>query len=233
MRVIMVLSDSLNRHYLPTYGNEWVIAPNLERLAKRSVVFDNHWIGSAPCMPARRDIITGRLNFLEREWGGLEPFDVPLPHILRDEAGVFCHMETDHYHYFHVGGENYHMPFNSWAFHRGQEADTFVSRVSSPQEPEHLGGWRDQYAKNQMAFATAADFPTQKTFQGAIDWLKDNEGEDNYFLWLEVFDPHEPFDCPDEYSLQTPAKAIRGDPDNDGRLVRQAARRTGTAERPR
>ena len=34
-----ILSDSLNRHYLPTYGNQWVIAPNIERFARRSVVF--------------------------------------------------------------------------------------------------------------------------------------------------------------------------------------------------
>lgn len=199
MKVIFILSDSLNRHYLPIYGNDWVIAPNLQRFADQSVVFDNHWIGSAPCMPARRDIITGRLNFLERGWGGLEPFDIPFPHLLRDEAGIYCHMETDHYHYFHVGGENYHMPFNAWSFHRGQESDTYVSRVSSPEEPDYLGRWRAQYAKNQTAFTSAAQFPTQRTFQGAIDWLKANEGQDDFFLWLEVFDPHEPFDCPKEY----------------------------------
>ena len=199
MKVIMILSDSLNRHYMPTYGNQWVIAPNMERFARRSVVFDNHWIGSAPCMPARRDMITGRLNFLEREWGGLEPFDIPFPHLLQDEADIFCHMETDHYHYFHVGGENYHMPFDSWAFHRGQEWDTYVSRVSSPEEPEHLGKWKDQYVKNQTAYKTASDFPSQRTFEGAIDWLRANKDEDDYFLWIEVFDPHEPFDCPDEY----------------------------------
>jgi arylsulfatase A-like enzyme len=199
MKTIVILSDSLNRHYLPMYSNEWVIAPNLARFAERAVIFDNHWIGSAPCMPARRDMLTGRLNFLEREWGGLEPFDIPFPHLLRDQADVFCHMETDHYHYFHVGGENYHMPFNTWALHRGQESDTFVSRVSSPEEPEHLGKWRAQYAKNQLAFKTEADFSTPQTFQGAIDWLKANEGADNYLLWVEVFDPHEPFDCPQEY----------------------------------
>ncbi len=199
MKTIVILSDSLNRHYLPIYGNDLVIAPNITRFAERSVVFDNHWIGSAPCMPARRDMLTGRLNFLEREWGGLEPFDVPFPHLLRDEGGVYCHMETDHYHYFHVGGEHYHMPFNSWTFHRGQEWDPYVSRVTAPKEPEHLGKWKDQYALNQTTYRIAADFPTQRTFQGAVDWLRANEGEDNYFLWLEVFDPHEPFDCPQEY----------------------------------
>ncbi len=199
MKVILVLADSLNRHYLPCYGNAWVQTPNIDRFAQQSVIFENHWLGSAPCMPARRDMLTGRLNFLERGWGGLEPFDRPFPHLLRDEANVFCHMETDHYHYFHVGGENYHMPFNSWNFHRGQENDTSVSRIAPCDEPEHLGKWFQQYAKNQTAFRTAADYPTPRTFQGAIDWLKANEDADNYLLWVEAFDPHEPFDCPDEY----------------------------------
>ncbi len=199
MKAILILSDSLNRHYLPCYGNPWVIAPNIERLARQSVTFDNHWIGSAPCMPARRDMITGRLNFLERDWGGLEPFDVPFPALLRDRANIFCHMETDHYHYWHVGGENYHMPFNTWSLHRGQEADTMISRIQTPPEPPHLGQWRAQYAKNQTAFKTAADFSTPQTFQGAINWLQANQRQDDFFLWVEVFDPHEPFDCPPEY----------------------------------
>ena len=73
MKAIVVLMDSLNRHYLPAYGNRWVQTPNIDAFATRSVVFDSHWIGSAPCMPARRDIFTGRLGFLERQWGGLEP----------------------------------------------------------------------------------------------------------------------------------------------------------------
>ncbi|HUV06106.1 MAG TPA: sulfatase-like hydrolase/transferase, partial [Spirochaetia bacterium] len=122
MKAILILADSLNRRFLPVYGNNWVKAPNIGRLARKSVVFDNHWAGSMPCMPARRDMLTGRLNFLEREWGGVEPFDVPFVRLLR-QAGVYTRMETDHYHYFHVGGENYHTLFNSWRFHRGQEWD--------------------------------------------------------------------------------------------------------------
>ncbi|MDA3811500.1 MAG: sulfatase-like hydrolase/transferase [Spirochaetaceae bacterium] len=70
MKVRTILIDSLNRSYLPSYGNDLVIAPNITEFAEDSTVFDNHWIGSAPCMPARRDLLTGRLNFLERCWGG-------------------------------------------------------------------------------------------------------------------------------------------------------------------
>ncbi len=198
MKAIFILSDSLNRHFLPVYGNGWVKTPNIDRFAEKSLLFANHWMGSAPCMPARRDIISGRLCFLEREWGGLEPFDRPFPSILR-KNGIFTHMETDHHHYFHVGGENYHTAFNTWALHRGQENDRYVSRISPLEEPDHLGRWTDQYYKNRTAFSDESQYPTPLTFQGAADWLAANKGEDDFFLWIEVFDPHEPFDCPDEY----------------------------------
>ena len=47
------------------------------------VTFDNHYVGSLPCMPARRDMQTGRLTFLHRSWGPLEPFDNSFPEILQ------------------------------------------------------------------------------------------------------------------------------------------------------
>jgi arylsulfatase A-like enzyme len=129
MKTVLVLMDSLNRHFLSAYGNSWVKTPNIDRFAAMSVTLDNHWIGSVPYMPARRDMLTGRLNFLERQWGGIEPYDITLPALLK-KAGVYSHMETDHYHYFHPGGENYHAPFDSWTLHRGQEYDACPSQRS-------------------------------------------------------------------------------------------------------
>ncbi len=198
MKIIFILLDSLNRDYLPIYGNDWVKTPNIQRLAQKGVVFDNHWLGSAPCMPARRDILTGRLNFLERGWGAIEPLDIPFTRLLRG-AGIRSHMETDHYHYFHVGGENYHTQFDTYTFHRGQEQDSWRSSAAPPEEPEHLGQWSVQYDLNREAYKTAADYSTPRTFTGAIEWLKCNEGADDYMLWVEGFDPHEPFDCPKDY----------------------------------
>jgi arylsulfatase A-like enzyme len=51
MKAIMVMFDSLNRRMLPPYGCDWVKAPNFERLAQKTVVFDNSYAGSLPCMP--------------------------------------------------------------------------------------------------------------------------------------------------------------------------------------
>ena len=176
-----------------------VQTPHLDAFAERSCVFDNHWIGSAPCMPARRDILTGRYNFLERPWGPIEPFDVTLPACLRAN-GNFCHITTDHCHYLRTGGEGYLQEFNTWDYYRGQEGDPWVSRIDEPGNmPETFyGRVREQYQKNRQLWPNEEDMPSPKTFQSACDWIDGNAGADDFFLMVEAFDPHEPFDVPDK-----------------------------------
>ena len=126
MRAVMVMFDSLNRHMLPPYGCDWTHAPNFQRLAERTVIFD---ICSMPCMPARRDLHTGRPNFLHRSWGPLEPFDDSVPRMLR-EQGVSSHLISDHLHYWETGGATYHTQYTTWQFHRGQEGDPWMGQVA-------------------------------------------------------------------------------------------------------
>ncbi|MGI2295996.1 sulfatase [Paenibacillus sp. GXUN7292] len=201
MKAIVVLLDTLNRHMLESYNPAaWAKAPNLARLAEKCTVFNNHWSGSLPCMPARRDLLTGRLSFLERGWGGIEPFDVTLPQVLRSH-GIFSHIVTDHYHYFKTGGENYCQSFSSWDLHRGQESDPFVSRVNLPANmPQaYYGRVVPQYENNRSIIKNEEDYPGPKTMQAACQWLEDNEEAESFFLMVEAFDPHEPFDCPQHY----------------------------------
>ena len=89
IRAIMVMFDSLNRRMLPPYGCDWTHAPNFARLAQRTVTFDNCYVGSMPCMPARRELHTGRYNFLHRSWGPMEPFDDSMPEILRRQRRLY------------------------------------------------------------------------------------------------------------------------------------------------
>lgn len=218
MKAILILMDTLNRNFLSTYGAAGVNTPNMDRLAKRSVVFDNHWVASAPCMPARRDILTGRLEFLERPWGPLEPYDITLTKMLR-ENDIFTHMITDHYHYFEPSGEHYCQTFNTWDFIRGQEHDPWVSRVgtdimiypgmegyeeimksriNSGSSPQY-GVFSSQYELNKTKYSSGEGFPCTRTFKSTCEWIEENKDADQYFLMVEAFDPHEPFDCPDEY----------------------------------
>lgn len=107
MRVIMVMFDTLTRKFLPNYGNDWVQAPNFQRLAEHCTRFDRFYGGSMPCMPARRELHTGKYNFLRRGWGPLEPFDRSVMEVLK-QNGIYTHLVTDHSHYWEDGGATYH-----------------------------------------------------------------------------------------------------------------------------
>ena len=201
MRTVLVLMDTLRRDALSCYCPERSArTPNLEAFAQDSVVFDNHWIGSAPCMPARRDIMCGRYNFLERPWGPIEPFDVTLVDSLR-AGGVYTCIKTDHCHYARTGGEGYLQLFNTWELFRGQEGDPWISRIDEPDNmPETFyGRVREQYQKNRLTWPNEEDMPSPKTFRAACDFIDENAGDDDFFLMVEAFDPHEPFDVPEKY----------------------------------
>ena len=83
MRAVMVMYDSLNRHMLEPYGCTETLTPNFTRLARRSAQFETCYAGSLPCMPARRELHTGRYNFLHHSWGPIEPYDDSMPEILK------------------------------------------------------------------------------------------------------------------------------------------------------
>jgi arylsulfatase A-like enzyme len=211
MKVIMVMFDSLNRRMLPPYGCGWIHAPNFGRLAERSVTFDNAWVGSMACMPARRELHTGRYNFLHRSWGPLEPFDDSIPQMLK-ERGIYTHLVTDHQHYFEDGGGTYHTRYSSWEFMRGQEGDPWIGQVADPQIPEDALGvkyfagetdrpapmWRQDWV-NRAFMNREERQPQANTFAAGMDFIRRNSSQDNWFLHLETFDPHEPFFAQQHY----------------------------------
>ena len=201
MRTVLIMMDSLNRHMLNAYGDSWVKTPNIDALAAQGVVFDKHYAGSLPCMPARREFMTGRSNFMETLWSPIQPWDDCLPVLLREQKQTYSHMITDHYHYFHSGGEAYHTLFNSWEFMRGQEGDVWHPLVKDPELPEYRGKNRRPYWVNRQFrdLERDEDYSTPQCFMAGMDFLDHNQDADNWHLHIEVFDPHEPFQCPKKY----------------------------------
>ncbi|MEU9094443.1 sulfatase [Streptomyces sp. NPDC087901] len=196
MKAVMVMFDTLNRRFLPPYGADWTHAPNFARLAERTATFDTCYAGSMPCMPARREIHTGRHNFLHRSWGPLEPFDDSMPQILT-ENGIHTHLVTDHQHYWEDGGATYHGRYRTFEFFRGQEGDPWKGQVADPDIPDALRArkgetWRQDWI-NRQYLTDEADHPQTRTFDAGLEFLRTNHADDNWFLQIETFDPHEPF----------------------------------------
>jgi len=203
VKAIVVMFDSLNRQYLPPYGAQGVHAPQFTRLAGRTATFDTCYAGSMPCIPARREMHTGRYNFLHRGWGPLEPFDDSVPEMLK-AAGVHTHLATDHQHYWEDGGATYHNRFSTYEFFRGQEGDFWKGQVADPPMPADLKrlrrpAYRQDWVNRQHLTDEAAH-PQTLTFDAGLEFIDTNAGSDGWLVQIETFDPHEPFFSYDRYA---------------------------------
>jgi arylsulfatase A-like enzyme len=198
---VVVLLDSLNRHLLGCYGGTEFDTPNLDAFAKTAVRFDQHYAGSLPCMPARHDLLCGSLDFLWRPWGSIEIWESAITVALR-RAGVVTKLVTDHPHLFEVGGENYHTDFAAWDYQRGHEGDLWRTRA----DPSWLGApsfgrGHMPYDDSRGWFRDEADFPGPRVMREAARWLEQEAPtDDRFLLFVDEFDPHEPFDTPEPYA---------------------------------
>ncbi|MFB6143071.1 MAG: sulfatase-like hydrolase/transferase [Halorientalis sp.] len=217
--VLFVSIDSLRRDFLGAYDQPVdldVDTRNLDRFAERAVTFDTHYAGSLPCMPARREWLAGVREFLWRPWGPMEPFDDPLPRLARDR-GIVTQLITDHYHYFQHGSHGYYEDFNGFEFVRGHEFDAWRTAPADP--PERLVSQsvtpgadpdprdvafmhRPQYARNvaDVDELDERDFFVPQVFSRTAEWLGENREWDRWFCYVDSFDVHEPFHCPEPYA---------------------------------
>ncbi len=224
MNVIHILCDTFRRDHCGAYHNgrplnevtspeqpSWVVpTPNLDRLAERGCVFDRCYSGSTPCMPTRRDIYTGRYEFPFRGWGPLEEDDLDLPGRVSPRhtksIGTYAPGETvsyflgDHKNMWCAGSGNYHFGFTGFEFIRGQLADPWRT-----DHAEFYCPTRDRKSKlerywrsKHFAGAREEDMPVARLFTAAAEWLGGNHKHDNFFLQIDSFDPHEPWDPPEE-----------------------------------
>jgi len=201
LSLILIQLDSLNRHFLSCYGAGWVQTPNLDAFARRAAVFNKHFTGSLPCMPARREIWTGTEEFWWRGWGPLEPWDRPIAYLAR-RAGVVTHLVTDHYHFWEWGSHSYPYDFHGTEFIRGHEMDNWRS-----DGPRTVPAWAAKmverrgedamvYLRNTQDFAAEQDYFGPRVMRAAAEWLDRAHELPRFYLHIDSFDVHEPFHIP-------------------------------------
>ena len=208
MNTIHVIMDTLKRDHIGCYGSAAVKTPNLDRFAQRSVVFDQAFCASFPCMPARRDFVTGNYEFPFRGWGPLEEWDKPIAGQL-SSRDVTTGLVTDHYHLLRDGSGNYHWRYDCWRFIRGMEGDKAYSDpeagldIDYRCDPARLSAKHRKYYYKYKHFnmKEEKDWPAARTFLESADWVTRNRGhEKGFHLQIDSFPPHEPFDPPPGYA---------------------------------
>lgn len=211
MKAIMLMFDSLNRRLLQPYGSTETKTPNFNRLSQHCMVFDHAYVGSMPCIPARKELHTGRHNFLHRSWGPLEPYDDSVPELLK-KSGIHTHLVTDHKHYWRDGGATYHNRYSTYEFIRGQAGDLWIGQVNQPfvnikimDDPERVERRRlsrSQDLVNRTYHTKHHTHQLIQTFDKGLEFMECNAQSDQWFLQIECFDPHEPYFVQEAYRRQ-------------------------------
>jgi arylsulfatase A-like enzyme len=206
MKVILVVTDSLRRDHVGAYGNPWIHTPSLDRLAAQANVFDHAYIGSFPTVPTRRDLFLGRgdKDVPFNRWKMIDGDEVTLPERLA-QVGVPSMMVTDVQNTV-TRGINLYKGFTAWVCNRGQEADPCCMDAGVPLEfpvdPELIrygADWWHQILQTRAHRRVEEDWFAPKTYSMAIEWLERNYTRPDFFLYLDTFDPHEPWDPPAWY----------------------------------
>ncbi|MCW4041441.1 MAG: sulfatase [Candidatus Bathyarchaeota archaeon] len=204
MNVIVVISDTLRRDHVGCYGG-LAQTPALDRFARDAAVFENAFISSFPTLPNRTDHFTGKYSFLWRGWSPLPTNEVVLAETL-GHYGVLSMLIGDTYHLFR---DNYFYSrgFSGWYWNRGQEGDRLTTDrdipIHYPCNKEKIRWWKrgryENIIRNRYHRRVETDWFAPGTVTKAMDWLDHNYKHKSFLLWIDLFDPHEPWDPPNHF----------------------------------
>jgi len=192
MNVIWIVSDTFRRDHLGCYGNDQILTPSLNALAQKSILFERHYEAGFPTMPARADFLTGRWTSSFMKWEPIPAHVVTLPQILNNK-GVYTAGVVDT-PFFLRNEMNYDRGFRTFVELPGQNL------FAHNPEGDVRRYWNfeiDRYAP--------------RTFLEAAKVLEQHH-QKNFFLYIDTWDPHEPWDAPAYYTRLYM-------PDYDGEIV--------------
>ncbi len=221
LNLIFIMLDSLRQDHVSFYNRgepvfEGVPAcktPNIDKLARESVVFENVYPCGLPTIPVRIELMTGNFTLPYRGWEPLRPYpwEITIAEILARE-GYVCGLVADTYHLFKPG-MNFHRGFHSFIWIRGQEYDAYAShpplkrRVKDYVKENYPEEWRRlvaRYLANIDDVEKEEDYFPARVFRTAAEWLEKNVRHGKpLFLWIDCFDPHEPWDPPPRFDTYT------------------------------
>jgi len=215
VNIILVVIDTLRYDHVAANGNDRIRTPNLDALAERSWVFERAFASSFPTIPHRTDLITAHNGRPFHAWKPLA-FDVVTVPGLLAEAGYCTQLIHDTPHLVNAG-HAFDWPFHAWTFIRGAEVDRpridahpltylpnwkpdplfdFVADARIPDPPDHT---LVTYVRANRHRRREDDWNAARLFRAAAEFLQANAGRENFFLWVDCFDPHEPWDAPPRF----------------------------------
>jgi len=221
MNVVLVIVDSLRKDHVGAYGNDRIETPSLDALAGESLRFTRAYPESIPTLPARRAIHTGLRTWPFRDWEPPEgedfqpagwqhipEYQTTLSEILSQEEHFNTVLLSDTHHLFKAS-MNFQRGFKVFDWIRGQERDRYrptmrvsqeqVDQMVVPGNSESMVDKVRQYLANTQERSTEKDWFAPRVFTMASEFLRTADLGQPFFLVVDCFDPHEPWDPPGRY----------------------------------
>jgi arylsulfatase A-like enzyme len=202
VNIVVIVADTFRRDHLGCYGNKKIKTPNLDSLSEKALVFDRCYACSFPTMPARADLLTGRWTYTFMGWEPLSETLAP-PKTTLAECLQQSHKWEDYTtmavvdvpfslrNSAYIHSFNYDRGFKDYIWIRGQGDDDR----------------RDINIHRRYE----TDYCAPATMVAAEKWLQRHHKEE-FFLYIDTWDPHEPWDPP-QYYIE------KYYPNYDGRIV--------------
>jgi len=233
--IILITSDELRRDTLSFYGNQAISTPNIDSLARQSLVYDECFTTSPWCLPARCSILTGLYPHRSGAYSNFRK--CPLDGNVRN---LFKELRTGGYRTSLFGKCHFApVPYSETRPDMTLPYDEFRDYYMSLgldhldlQDDKQVSVWfYDDYSKelDRAGFLKAYrdntwDKSLRKLFpfpcpaewhpdswvgKKATDFIKNDESEKPLFAWISFSGPHYPFDAPEEYFSRVDRSRLR------------------------
>jgi len=182
--VLLITLDTLRVDHLGCYGNDWIDTPNLDALAKHSVLFDQAISQAPSTAPSHASIMTSRYPFDHESENG-RPMRTGLVTIADTlqargyETIAFTSATTTRSlnSGLNQGFDNYVDSLVPWStlFGRDEFQHLILFHIAGVLQHSQIAG--------------------EIVSRRAVDWIN-RRNDVPFFCWLHYFDPHSPYGSP-------------------------------------
>jgi len=177
MRILYIDIDSLRPDHLGCYGYHRNTSPNIDKLAERSVILDNVFCSDAPCLPSRTSLNSGRFGI---------------------HTGVIDHGGIAAQPFIEGPTRGFNDQFRRTSWAACMRKAGMHTAMISPFGERHAA-WHWYAGFNEIHNTGGGGMESAEEVEPVVlDWLRRRGDEDNWFLHVNVWDPHTPYRAPAE-----------------------------------
>lgn len=169
MRIVYFDIDSLRPDHLGCYGYDRPTSPAIDSVATEGTRFTRYYCADSPCMPSRHGLISGRFGINN----GVVTHGGPASKLQIDET-------------LYRGPQPHNQLLQRQIRENGTESICFSNFPYRHCATWFSLGWTEMHSPSLHSGSE----PAAEVAEPVLRWLRANEDRDDYFLYINFWDPH-------------------------------------------